>query len=214
MSYGRIELAPKSTPICHSVHRLSWFLGADPFFFSIIVFLQLWPHIPWFQNSIYYLPFLPYLPTKLMYSLTVQLSYPPTHLPTYPPFYLPSPYVMSTLRIWQKIQILQKPIIDISFILFQPLSSMQVLHFMRLPHTLKVPHTIQYLHMVYFLYLILLFNYFSLCFKIFSLWMHTLCPYVGIAILTQKISSYCEIICRYCTKNFMFIEMLCVEYKK
>jgi hypothetical protein len=43
--------------------------------------------------------------------------------------------------------------------------------------------------------------------------MHTLCPYVGIAILTQKISSYYEIICKYCTQNFMFIEMLCVEYK-
>jgi hypothetical protein len=43
--------------------------------------------------------------------------------------------------------------------------------------------------------------------------MHALCPYVGIAILTQKLSSYCEIICRYCTKSFMFIEMLCVEYK-
>jgi hypothetical protein len=164
MSDGRIEPAPKSTPICHSVHWMSWFWGADPFFFlpHYCFSSTLTSHTLVSKFNI--LPSIFALPTNEAHVLTyyihcARLSYPPTyHLSTY----------LTLMWCWhweydKKYKYCKNPLLTSILFSFQPLSSMQVLHFVRLPHTLKAPHTIQYLlHMVYLFFKILLFNYFSL----------------------------------------------------
>jgi hypothetical protein len=55
--------------------------------FTWVFFSQLWSHVPGFENSKYYPPFSPYLPTIFTSS---PLTNSPTSLPICPPTYTPS----------------------------------------------------------------------------------------------------------------------------